>query len=66
MDCTKLIPGDLAVTQNGIHVLVYLGKSCWIQAAPETGCVKIFIIGRDKSVWFNVPVETYRWTTLDN
>ncbi len=65
MDCSKLTPGDLAVTPNGIHVLVYLGKSRWIQAAPETGCVKIFQVGRDISAWFNVSVSTCRWTILN-
>lgn len=34
MEYSGLIPGDMAVTSNGVHVLVYLGEDQWIQAEP--------------------------------
>lgn len=32
LDHTKLLPGDLAVTQGGVHILAYLGEERWIEA----------------------------------
>lgn len=65
MDYSSLLPGDLAITENGIHVLVYLGKNEWIQAAPELGKVAIMNGREDKNSWLTVPVKTYRWNLLN-
>ena len=35
LDIKSILPGDFAVTTDGIHVLVYLGKSTWIEADPN-------------------------------
>ncbi|MFO1522592.1 MAG: hypothetical protein U1G05_11240 [Kiritimatiellia bacterium] len=34
MDVSALLPGDLAFTRSGAHVLVYFGDGKWIQADP--------------------------------
>ena len=65
MDYSSLLPGDLAITENGIHVLVYLGKNEWIQAAPEVGKVAIMNGREDKNSWLKVSVRTYRWSLLN-
>ena len=36
MDYASLVPGDLAVTTDGIHILAYAGDGHWIQADPGT------------------------------
>ncbi len=64
IDYSTLEPGDLAITSNGIHVVVYAGDTRWIQASPEAGQV-ITLDGRTgDSEWFEVPVEIYRWSVL--
>lgn len=34
-DHSKMLPGDFAITSNGIHALAYLGDMTWIEADPE-------------------------------
>ena len=62
MDHAGLLPGDLAVTESGRHVIVYLGNLQWIQADPGAGKVTIHHAHRHKNVWFNQPVYTHRWS----
>ncbi|MCH6258616.1 hypothetical protein MLD52_18795 [Puniceicoccaceae bacterium K14] len=65
MNFEKLNPGDLAITASGIHVLVYLGESNWIQADPKIGRV-VTLNGRiDANDWLDVPVKIYRWKILN-
>jgi hypothetical protein len=35
LDSTSLLPGDMAVTTSGIHVMAYLGRNKWIGADPR-------------------------------
>ncbi len=56
--------GDLAVTKSGLHVVVYLGDSRWIQADPAEGKVHTLPNTGD-SVWFHMPVEILHWSLLD-
>jgi hypothetical protein len=56
--------GDLAVTKNGLHVIVYLGYSRWIQADPAEGKVHTSPNTGD-SVWFQMPVKILHWSLLD-
>lgn len=65
MDYSELLPGDLAVTRSGVHVLAYLGNNKWIQADPGSECVVIADGRMDKNFWFTVPVTTYRWSVLE-
>jgi hypothetical protein len=65
MSYAKLLPGDLAVTADGKHVMVYLRGDQWIQAEPGIGKVAIMNARIDDNVWFHVPVTTHRWTILN-
>lgn len=42
LDSTSLLPGDMAVTTSGIHVMAYLGGHKWIGADPGEMKVTIF------------------------
>ncbi len=64
MDDSGLLPGDLAVTSSGVHILAYLGDGQWIQADPGIGAVAILHGHSDSNRWFEVPVSTYRWPVL--
>ncbi|OVE81494.1 hypothetical protein BVY04_03120 [bacterium M21] len=66
MDYTDLIPGDLAVTTNGAHVLAYIGDGKWIQADPGIGQVTTLDGHTDENLWFDMPVTTHRWSVLND
>jgi len=56
-------PGDLAVTENGIHVLAYLGGNTWIEADPDAMRV-IMVEVPSNNPWFTMPVHLVRWSQL--
>jgi cell wall-associated NlpC family hydrolase len=56
--------GDLAITDNGVHVLVYLGDNRWIQADPHVGKVIINNGRVDRSAWLDLPATIYRCQVL--
>ncbi len=64
MDYTGLKPGDLAVTQGGAHVLVYVGGNRWIQADPGLEKVATLDGRRDENHWFGAKVTLHRWGVL--
>jgi NlpC/P60 family len=64
MDTIGMHPGDLAVTADGIHVMVYLGDDQWIQADPGPGKVIIANARISSNKWFNAPITTHRWRVL--
>ena len=46
-DSSRLRPGDLAVTEDGVHVMAFLGDQRWIEADPDAKRVLEFIfVGR--------------------
>lgn len=61
LDTSSLQPGDLAVTQDGVHVLAYKGNDEWIQADPGIGEVAVLNSKSDDNGWFRVPVTIHRW-----
>lgn len=61
MNYQKLVPGDLAVTADGVHLLVYLGEGNWVQADPGEEKVIIQDGRTAKNEWFFAPVAVYRW-----
>ena len=65
LDLESLRPGDLAVTDSGIHVLAYMGDGEWIQADPGPGEVVRGNPATDKNGWFSSAVSVHRWTLLD-
>lgn len=64
MDYVALVPGDLAVTTNGVHILAYAGDGQWIQADPGIGAVATLDGRKDDNDWFSTPVTTHRWQLL--
>jgi NlpC/P60 family protein len=63
IDSTRLQPGDLAVTEDGIHVLAYLGNKTWIEADPFPQRV-ITVSVPTTNEWFDTPVKLVRWRQL--
>lgn len=59
-----LIPGDLAITSNGVHMLAYVGNGLWIQADPGEKSVITMNGRQDNNTWFQMPMTTHRWTIL--
>lgn len=66
VDYSLLNPGDLAITANGVHVIVYLGNEKWIQADPVQGKVVVEDPFGTKSSWFDVKVNIVRWKDINN
>lgn len=65
LDEAKVLPGDIAVTASGVHVLAYLGNHEWIEADPHFGKVVIVRVPAVKNPWFDEPVRVMRWTELE-
>jgi hypothetical protein len=59
-DHGRLKTGDLAITADGVHVLIYLGDRAWIEADPAAHKV-LEIDLRTDNPWFHVPVVFVRW-----
>jgi hypothetical protein len=58
--------GDMAITDNGVHVMIYYGDGKWIEASPDDQKVVINEATADsKRAWFRTPVTFARWTILD-
>ena len=65
LDFEKLSPGDLAVTADGRHVMVYLHDGKWIQADPMASKVIVGHAVRDRISWFDSQVTLQRWMLLE-
>lgn len=63
LDQHAVLPGTLAVTRNGVHVLAYLGGGRWIQASPAEGRV-ITLLSPSEDSWFGAPVVLVEWAEL--
>jgi len=64
LDHDQLLPGDLAVTSTGIHVLAYLGDNTWCQADPGAREVVTLRAPNDGTGWYREPVHILRWVGL--
>jgi hypothetical protein len=64
LDHTKLLPGDLAVTSNGVHIMAYLGDQTWIEADPGLGRVFSGTVPVMNNPWFDGPMKIVRWSVL--
>lgn len=60
----SLAPGDLAITADGAHIMVFLGGDRWISADPGRGKVLIERAAASKNPWFEAKARFYRWTLL--
>lgn len=66
MDPALLEPGDFAVTNDGVHVVVYAGGERWIQADPGAGKVETLPAKTGGSLYFDAPVTVFRWWLLQS
>lgn len=64
VDHSKILPGDVAVTTNGVHIMAYLGDQSWIEADPVAGRVITVKVPSTDNSWFHVPVNILRWSNL--
>jgi len=63
IDSSKLLPGDFAVTSDGIHTLAYVGNNTWIEAEPGE---KVIVLKADTdNPWLKIPVHVLRWRQLE-
>lgn len=65
LETSEFLSGDLAVTADGRHVMVYLGEGKWIQADPTAGKVTIRVAKYDQNPWFDAAVTLHRWVMLE-
>jgi cell wall-associated NlpC family hydrolase len=65
LDFINLSAGDLAVTADGRHVMVYYGNGRWIQADPGPWKVAIGKPAVDRNPWFDSYVTMHRWTVFE-
>jgi cell wall-associated NlpC family hydrolase len=65
IDRQQLLPGDLAATVDGQHILAYIGRDRWIEADPGYHKVMIEMVPDSDNLWFRVPVYVLRWHQLD-
>ena len=65
LDHDRILPGDFAVTSDGVHVMAYLGNETWIEADP--GKLKVIKIHAPATTngWFRRPVNIMRWSCLN-
>lgn len=61
LDHSRLLPGDLAVTRSGVHVLAYVGGDTWIEADMEKGRVISVTAPARENSWFDTPMRLVRW-----
>jgi len=62
---SRLLPGDLAVTKGGEHVMAYLGDNLWIEADPLAHRVITVSAPSQNDAWFHGPMRIVRWSVLD-
>jgi len=65
LDATRIAPGDLAVTESGVHILAHLGNGEWIQA--DTVPMRVVRTqSPSNDAWFSVPMKIVRWRVLSS
>ena len=63
-DHAGILPGDLAVTAGGGHIMAYLGSNVWIEADPGVGRVITVSVPCETNAWFCEPMRIMRWSLL--
>lgn len=64
LDQSEILPGDLAVTRSGVHIMAFLGDGRWIEADPDAGKVITVNAPAASNGWFQVPMNIVRWSIL--
>jgi hypothetical protein len=65
IDPIGLLPGDLAITKDGRHVIVYVGNAEWIQADPGFWKVSLGKPATDSNPWYDAEVVIHRWRIIE-
>ena len=60
LDPATVLPGDIAVTANGSHIMAYLGDNRWIEADALADRV-LTVTVPSYNVWFGQPMKVVRW-----
>lgn len=63
-DDGAILPGDLAITASGSHVIAYLGQHTWIEADPAVGRTHIFTLTGPFRSLSDEQVKFVRWSWL--
>jgi cell wall-associated NlpC family hydrolase len=63
LDHSQVLPGDLAVTRDGVHIMAYLGNRSWIEADPMEARV-VSLAAPNGNLWFATPMTIVRWSLL--
>lgn len=66
LDPSRLLPGDLAATVDGQHILAYAGRQTWIEADPGQHRTIVVTVPEPVNIWFGVPVDVLRWRQLES
>jgi hypothetical protein len=64
IDYSKILPGDIAITSDGVHAMAYVGDQTWIEADPAKKRVIHDKVPTDNP-WLTEPVNIMRWSELD-
>jgi hypothetical protein len=64
LDYAAILPGDLAVTSNGVHIMALLGDKTWIEADPGVERVITLTAPATDNQWFKSPMKIMRWSIL--
>lgn len=65
LDHSRIMPGDMAVTDSGLHILAYVGNQQWIEADPNFRRVVTVLAPAPGNVWFTGPTKIVRWRLLE-
>ena len=63
-DYELLQPGDVAVSESGVHTLAYQGNRVWLQAEFGHGGVVASPAPDQSEPWFRSPMMLLRWESL--
>jgi hypothetical protein len=66
LDQSQILPGDLAVTTSGVHIMIYLGGNQWMEADPGAGRVLTVSVPAADNGWFKTEMRLVRWRMLDD
>jgi hypothetical protein len=64
LDHSQILPGDLAVTAGGVHIMAYKGSNTWIEADPGAKRVVVVTAPCRTNAWFTGPMQIMRWQIL--
>jgi hypothetical protein len=66
VDPSRIVPGDMAVTISGVHVMAYIGGNLWIEADPSIGKVITESAPSGHNPWFSTAMNIVRWNILES